>query len=77
MARNAKFEVMGRLGNAGGRLSRGTVTIDRDTGAMSVRRLRSRRVFLTTLDALADYVVERELMKDAREKRLKRSKSGR
>lgn len=69
MARNAKFRVYGRLGNAGGRVSEGTVTVDRDTGVMVVRKLRSRRKFLSNISAVADVIVARELAEDARKKR--------
>lgn len=63
MARKAKFRVAGRLDSAGGFVE-GTLTVDRDSGVVEVRRLRSRRVFLSTVSALADSVVWRTLWKE-------------
>ena len=51
----ATFKVRGRLGFAGGERV-GTVSIDRESGKVTVRPKGSRTVYETSLNRLADHV---------------------
>jgi hypothetical protein len=51
----ATFRVFGRLGMAGAD-GEGTLSINRETGQVIVRRKRSHTVYETTLNRLADYI---------------------
>lgn len=53
----ATFKIRGRLGMAGGE-SEGTLTIDRETGKVTVRKKRSHSVYETTLNRVADKICE-------------------
>lgn len=76
-SRKARFRVAGKLDSAGPTVE-GTLTIDRDSGVVEVRRLRSRRVFLSTLSALADVVVWKTLFKERMDRaKAKKAKRGR
>lgn len=67
MARNAHFPVLGRLGYA--RVSEGTLTIERATGIVTVRRKRSRTRYQLTLDKVAEIIAQKHCEAIAREKR--------
>lgn len=56
----AKFTVNAQLDSAGGK-KKGTVSIDRETGIVTVRPLRSHAVYTAKLDDLADMIVKKAL----------------
>lgn len=66
--RVARFRVRGRIGMAGGSRE-ATVSIDRTTGVVEVRPLRSREVYTMRLCDLIDMMVERQLIAEARQVR--------
>lgn len=67
----ARFRVVGRYGK-GGRVTPATVEIDRDTNTVQIRPFRRRMRYSGTLDALAEVLVHREMMRIAAEKRAAR-----
>lgn len=67
MARTAHFKVIGRLDHAA-RVQEGTLSIDRDSGVVTVRPKRRRKVYLCTLDKLADMIVQRNIIAERLEK---------
>ena len=67
MARKAHFQVFGRLGYS--RFEEGTLTVERATGIVTVRRKRSRKPYQITLDKVAELIVQRCCEALAREKR--------
>lgn len=69
--RRARFQIVARLEHASVATS-GTVTIDRATGVVEIRPHRRRRVYLTTLAALASYAVRAELRAEEAERRKNR-----
>jgi hypothetical protein len=68
----ARFPVTGTLDGAGGR-RRGTVTIDRETGDVVVRPLRSHRTYMMPLASVATWIcvtnIEHELYEKKRAKK--------
>ena len=74
--KNAKFKIAGKLDSAGG-YCEGTCVIERATGVVQIRRSRARRVFLTTLSAMCDTAVQRQIMQEVRERKAAKKKSRR
>ena len=74
----SRYQVMGQLGSAGGK-RRGTLTIDRATGVVTVRPLGSRQTFSLMLSDLADFVVRANVVREVREEHIlkKAKKAGR
>ena len=66
--RKAKFRVMGMFEMAC-RPQEATVSIDRDTGVVEIRPLRRRKIYLTTLAAMASVAVRREIQREVQEKK--------
>lgn len=64
----ARFRVCGRLDMAS-RPSYGTLTIERASGVVAVRPLRRRRLYVTTLDAIAEWIVRSTIAAEVREKK--------
>lgn len=64
----AHFQVVAMLDHAY-KPERGTVTIDRRTGVVSIRRHRSRRTFDVPLAAVASMIVRQILTAENRDKR--------
>lgn len=57
----AKFIVEAQLDGAGGK-KKGTVSIDRETGIVTVRPIHSRAVYHAKLSDIADRIVKEALM---------------
>lgn len=72
----ARFRVLAKLDQAA-RFTYGTVSIDRETGVVEIRPLRRRKVYTTTLAALAQLAVERAVLAELREKRKAREEARR
>jgi hypothetical protein len=62
----AKFTVQAQLDGAGG-AKKGTVSIDRTTGLVTVRPSRSRSTYTAKLADIADLIVKKALMAGAAE----------
>lgn len=56
----AKFTVTAQLDSAGGK-KKGTVSIDRETGVITVRPHRSHAVYYAKLEDIADAIVKKVL----------------
>lgn len=56
----ARFTVTAQLDSAGGK-KKGTVTIDRETGVVTVRPHRSHAVYHAKLDEIADMIVKKAI----------------
>lgn len=73
----AKFEVSGQRFKTGGGVETYIVTIDRDTGLMTVRQKRHRSIANTTLFVLAQEVMQHHYAIEAQEARRERVESKR
>lgn len=69
----AHFRVVGRLDQAG-RITEGTVSIDRGAGLFTVRPLRRHRTYELPLSTVADMVIARILRAEVFAKRIERAK---
>lgn len=72
MSRLARFRVAARLEHAS-RVSEATVTIDRESGVVSVRPLRRRRVYIMPLADAAAWIVRSTIVAELRAKRAARA----
>lgn len=73
MGAKAHFRVVGRMDSAG-RITPGTVTIDRSAGLFTVRPLRRRKVYELPLSEVADMVVARIIRAEVFARRLARKR---
>lgn len=73
-----RFQVIGQFGFRP-RITRGTVTIDRDSGIFTVRPHKSRRTYSVALSLVAEIISERvakaEIRIAAKEKKHRKDKS--
>lgn len=78
MARQSRYSVVGRLDMAS-RMTRGTVTINREAGLFTVRPLRRRKLYELPLSDVATMVCQRIVKAEIFQKRLAKAakKSGR
>ncbi len=67
----ARFRVLGRLDRASA-LTEGTVTIERETGIITVRPLRKRRTYSLTLGEVATWICQTIIRAEVAEKRARK-----
>lgn len=70
------FDVVGRLDNASS-VQRGRLTIDRSARLVMVRPHRRRRVYVISLDVVADLVVRAVVVAELRERHAERERNKR
>ena len=69
----ARFTTIAKFDRAAG-THRGTVMVDRASGLVGARRLRTRRVYELPLGVVADFICRTVLMAELRESREKKGK---
>lgn len=75
MSRDAHFRVTAKMDNAGG-TQQGTVTINRESGLVSVRPLRGRRTYTMRLSDIADIICQRVILHEVHEARKALKRAG-